>query len=225
MTQQINLNELEKKAYRSMFQDGLWDIFLGLMITGSALHPLLLDIGIPKPLNLFLMPLIAILIFYTGKKFITIPRMGQVKFGPKRQAAQKKLRIAVIFIVLVTWIILILAISRFSDIGPLEGLTGHLFIVILIILIITAPLCVVAYFLDFDRLYVYAVLFGMAFPFAELLYPYVGSPLQWVIPFGIIGGIGVVTGLVYLIQFVRKYPKIDFSDYHSQTTEGFDEAR
>ena len=25
----MNLKELEKKAYRSVFQDGLWDVFVG----------------------------------------------------------------------------------------------------------------------------------------------------------------------------------------------------
>jgi len=34
----FNLTEIEKKAYRSTFQDGLWDIFLGLLLLVRFLH-------------------------------------------------------------------------------------------------------------------------------------------------------------------------------------------
>ena len=37
MTQNINLKALEKKAWRSVFQDGLWDIFLGLLLMAFGL--------------------------------------------------------------------------------------------------------------------------------------------------------------------------------------------
>ena len=37
MTKNIDLNELERQAYRSNFADGLWDMFLGLMLFQSAL--------------------------------------------------------------------------------------------------------------------------------------------------------------------------------------------
>ena len=39
MTQNINLKALEKKAWRSVFQDGLWDIFLGLLLMAFGLRP------------------------------------------------------------------------------------------------------------------------------------------------------------------------------------------
>jgi len=48
MSQTINLKELERKAWRSVFQDGLWDIFLGLLLLAMAIGALLSDIGVPE---------------------------------------------------------------------------------------------------------------------------------------------------------------------------------
>lgn len=217
MSSQINLEELEKKAYRSMFEDGLWDISLGLMFLGGIFNPILAELGIPRPINSIITALVAILIFYFGKKHITIPRVGRVKFGPKRQAAQKKLRIAVIFFVIATWIVFLLSMTRAVNIRPDNTFS---WILSIDLLLITVPLGVIAYFLDFDRLYVYAVLYGTAFPFAEFLHSIVGTPLDGIIAYGITGGIGVLTGLVYLIRFMRKYPKIDVSDYPRVELEG-----
>ena len=65
---------------------------------------------------------------------------------------------------------------------------------------------VVAYFLDFTRLYIYAFLAGLGFFLTEVLYPFVGSPLDTLLPFGITGAAIVVIGLYYFIRFLKKYP-------------------
>ena len=88
------------------------------------------------------------------------------------------------------------------------------------LLLITAPLCVIAYLLDFDRLYAYAVLYGISFPIAELIHPYVGTPLDGLIVYGISSGIGFIVGLVYLIRFVRMYPKIEPRENQDPELEG-----
>jgi hypothetical protein len=211
----INLKELEKKAYRSMFQDGLWDLFLAIMFLGGAVNPIIRDmIG---PVSSAITPIFAFLVFYFGKKFITIPRLGHVKFGPKRQKAQKRLRIAIVFFVVITWAALLLVLTRTVALRPNNE---FIWVIAIEILFITIPLSVIAYFLDFDRLYAYAVLYGISYPIAEFLHPYVGTPLDGIIVYGISGGIGLVVGLLYLIRFVRMYPKIEPSEYHNLELEG-----
>ena len=37
MSTQLNLKEIERKAFRSTYQDGLWDLFFGLVVVGMAL--------------------------------------------------------------------------------------------------------------------------------------------------------------------------------------------
>lgn len=44
MSQNINLKELERKAWTSYFQDGLWDMYLGLQLLAWGLAPLLEEI-------------------------------------------------------------------------------------------------------------------------------------------------------------------------------------
>ena len=34
MVSDVNLKEIQRKVYMSFFQDGLWDVFLGLFILG-----------------------------------------------------------------------------------------------------------------------------------------------------------------------------------------------
>ena len=82
--------------------------------------------------------------------------------------------------------------------GLIEPLIVGLFL-------ITVPLSILAYFLEFHRLYVYAILFGLGFFNSELLYPFVGSPLDLFLSQGLIGIAVILIGLGHLIQFLRKY--------------------
>ncbi|MCJ7813777.1 hypothetical protein MUP95_10735 [bacterium] len=43
----LNLKELEKKAFRSYFEDGLWDIFVGIILLQFFVIPLYIsDLGL-----------------------------------------------------------------------------------------------------------------------------------------------------------------------------------
>jgi hypothetical protein len=100
MSTRINLKELERKAWRSVFQDGLWDIYLGFLLLTMGMGPVLpsLDTSVIWTLAMLLtFSVLAWLAFWAGKKFITTPRMGLVKFGPQRKAKLKKTR-AVLFL-------------------------------------------------------------------------------------------------------------------------------
>ena len=45
MQPEINLKELERRAWRSVFQDGLWDIYLGLLLMAMAILTLLVVVS------------------------------------------------------------------------------------------------------------------------------------------------------------------------------------
>ena len=87
MDSQLNLKELERKAFRSTYQDGLWDLTLGLIVIGMAFYTFRPDEGY-GPLNIvwFVVSFtLANLVLWAGKWFVTVPRMGQVTFGPLRK--------------------------------------------------------------------------------------------------------------------------------------------
>ncbi|MDH5684620.1 MAG: hypothetical protein OEZ20_09175, partial [candidate division WOR-3 bacterium] len=83
----IDLKEMEKKAWRTYFGDGIWDIYLGLIFIGMGFLAVLDKIGASELLRygqFGLLMSLGIIILTIGKKKITIPRLGYVEFGPKR---------------------------------------------------------------------------------------------------------------------------------------------
>jgi hypothetical protein len=94
MNNLFDLKRLEKKAFRATHQDGLWDIQMGGIVMSMAVLAYL-ETSDAFPLlqfSIFLLGLGAsFLIFWAGKKYVTIPRLGQVKFGPHRQRRKRTL--------------------------------------------------------------------------------------------------------------------------------------
>ena len=208
MAENIDLKSLEKKAYRAVFNDGVWDLFIGLIILSMGLSTLLGSLlNLPEFLNtiipVLVFNIIAFLVFYLGKKYITIPRIGFVEFGPKRKSKQQKLKIILFGFFIMNIILLFLPFTGLISNIQLEPLILAL---LLGMGVLTFPFCVVAYFLDFTRLYYYAFLAGIGFFLTELLYPIVGSPLNTFFSYGITGVTIVAIGLYYFIRFLKKYP-------------------
>ena len=202
MVENINLKELEKKAYKSTFQDGLWDLYFGLLFLGIGISPLLKQLGLPKPWYYFAIPIPAFLVLWAGKKYITIPRIGMVKFGARRESNKKKMRIILAIVLAVTAIVLLLTIARI--IPQLENsYAGPIGIAVFFMIVFW----VMAYYMDFSRLYYIAVLFAVSIPLAEILYDYVGTPLDGLIAFGSSGTIISIIGSIFLRRFLKKYPK------------------
>jgi len=165
MSQNVNLKELERKAWRSFYQDGLWDIFWGLMLLAMAISALLSDIGASEPVQLGIMialEALGILVLFVGKRRITVPRIGRVRFGPKRKRRLSKVRVVLAVSALVGAALFVA--------GPV--LTGKLSRSMTFEFILPAGWVVnclvvfslMAYFLDFSRLYLIGVLYALAVP-------------------------------------------------------------
>ena len=87
MSDQFDLKSIERRAFRSTFEDGLWDMYLGLVMAAMAVFMYRPASGY-SPLNIILAVLVTILaynLYRAGKRYITLPRMGQVRFGPIRK--------------------------------------------------------------------------------------------------------------------------------------------
>ncbi len=203
----MDLKALEKKAWRSVFQDGIWDIYFGLLFLGLAVASFGDIFGLPSELGSMIIILcwnsITVLFLILGKKFITIPRIGFVKFGTKRKKLKKRMLGFLIFNLILAFLFLFVNLSGIFERLNIGGLIEPL---VVGLLLITIPLSILAYFLEFHRLYIYAILFGLGFFNSELLFPLVGSPLDLFLSQGLIGIIVILIGSVFLIQFLRKYP-------------------
>lgn len=99
----LDLKRLEKKAFQSTHQDGLWDIYMGGILMSMAVLAYS-DTSDSFPLARFAIFLAGLaasgIFFWAGKKFLTAPRLGQVKFGPLRQRRKKTLALVLGGIVL-----------------------------------------------------------------------------------------------------------------------------
>jgi hypothetical protein len=219
MNEKLNLKELEKKAYKSTFQDGLWDIYFSLLIFTGALISVGGLIPLPESFNYFLILIpywiVDILILFFGKRYITVPRLGFVKFGERRKRNVKYLLIFTLFNVLLLIMILILPITGLYAIIELEKYISAL---LFGLGLIWFPLTIVAFILKFNRFYLYAIMGGLSFFGIEIVFPLVGEPLDSIIIFGLIGGIILIIGFSYLIKFLIKYPlpKTEEIEYESR---------
>ncbi|MFW9939518.1 MAG: hypothetical protein ACFFFT_00660 [Candidatus Thorarchaeota archaeon] len=201
MTENIDLKDLEKRAWRSTFQDGLWDIYMGLLFMGLGIYTIRQDNIFIAMVILILWVFGSFLVFYLGKRMITIPRMGFVKFGETRKSKKIKLSIFLSIMVLINIIFLFLRLF-----GLNINLNSFITMLSIGILFITLPICIVAYFLEFERLYAIAIMGGLCFPISELLRPIVGFPLNSILSFCIIGCVIVIWGFFYFIRFLKEYP-------------------
>lgn len=203
MGEAINLKDLEKKAWRSTFEDGLIDIYLGVMFfgvgTGSAFEVIFGEFY--NYIFMFLMVGLGIIILALGKKYITIPRVGFVKFGKQRKVRKAKsvLVLLINFVFLLTlWVVMGVSPGSLKLEPPLGGLIVGLFMII--------PLWAVAYFIQFKRLYFHAVLIGLTPFVTDVLEFFTNNVLSIILSFGILDSIIIATGVVFLVRFLKKYP-------------------
>ena len=62
-----------------------------------------------------------------------------------------------------------------------------------------------AYFIQFNRLYVYAIILGCGFFLADISSLIVPIPFNFLFSYLLLGGIIMVIGIIYLIRFIKKY--------------------
>jgi hypothetical protein len=206
VSQTINLKELERRAWRSVFQDGLWDIYLGLLLLAMAVWALLSDVGFSESWGMAIfigLEVLAVLVLWAGKKFITVPRMGRVKFGPKRKAKLSWVRVILFISVLVGAGVFVAALAmRTSRPGWLNGTFVFPAAWMVNAMVVFS---LGAYFLDFSRLYLIGVMYALAVPLDIVFRQLTDIDLSF-LAFGAPAMVILIIGLVMFTRFLREYP-------------------
>lgn len=187
MVQNLDLKQLQRKAWMSYFEDGLWDISMGLWMLTVAV--LLLTGNVWSTFML----LAAVLVMSVGKKLITTPRIGRVKFGSRRGVKHKKVMAVVgISVFALVWLLLALLRLHLPEVvlAPLFGICFAL------------VFGLIAHYMDFGRLYAYGLLLAISLALIEALDNAVGPTAL-----ALSGCIPLLIGLVMLVRFLWKYPK------------------
>jgi hypothetical protein len=199
MTYTLDLRQLERKAWKSVHQDGLLDIFCGLVLLqvgvslwiqhAAGYWTLVFGIAFNS---------LAVAGLIAGKKLITVPRMGRVEFGQIRKAKSLQLTILLSLAVLLGVALIMLSLT---DVVQLPGWAVPAALIAANMLFVFGML---GYFLDYPRLYIYGLLYAAAFPswvvlieLADIRFPVV-SVLS--------AAVMVLLGCKGLFQFTSRYP-------------------
>jgi hypothetical protein len=205
MNESIDLQKLERHAFRASFQDGMTDVMLGSVLAVMSMMPWLESLGIPR--------LVGYLIYFAVfgaiwaemkviKTQIVAPRLGTAVFSPARKNKIKQARRALIVMVAMTMLLVVLTVSGVLDslFGEFSEWSGYLFIGAIFVV----SLSLLAFFLDYPRLYAYGWFLAVMDPFSVWLAAQTG----WVFPTGatIFGMVIIVIGVLTFNRFLRQHP-------------------
>jgi len=195
MEQKINLKQLEKNTAAGIYQTGIIEIGIGLIFVISSLAMIFDDISYYLMVLYIVLPALFIVL---AKKYIADPRIGVYKLTSKRMRKRMKMMITVtaFLVIMVTLTIFGTANSVADFINPRWIISGIIFFICIAI----------AFFLDFDRMYIYAFLLTGAFYLSEEI-----RENSWLVSengyaYMLVSIILIVIGCVYLIRFLQKYP-------------------
>lgn len=203
MATNVSLKQVERRAWRSFFEDGLLDMYVGLMLMVLGARDLFTNLfgsGLPTFGAGLVLAVLAFLPYWAGKRFISVPRMGRAKFGAARKAKQTKAAFVYSVSVIAGVIILLMIMLGLSSSPPVwvQMLGARGFIALGVGGCMMLMFGLASYFTDYRRGYVIAVLYGLGFSGTTWL----GNPMILLLA----GGLIVLMGTVVFVRFLRKYP-------------------
>ncbi|MCP4581794.1 MAG: hypothetical protein GY839_09250 [candidate division Zixibacteria bacterium] len=194
----INLKKIERKAYLTYYQDGIWDIAMGL---GFLIIGIMVAFELASFVAIFAAVIAAMVsTLFKGKMSFTRSRIGQVEPSVSWKAKEKrqlKLLQIVGFISVVAGIFNFIAFTGHADWQTMIRNLG----LIPFGMVLSSIIFIVGALLGMKRFMIYAVLILGMFIYGH----YMGIPFfEYVI---LLGLIITISGVTVLVRFLRKYPK------------------
>ena len=187
MRPETDPKKIKRKVYMSFFQDGLWDIFLGLFLLGWGF-----TVWFDLP---WLPGAIFVGFFWLAlglKKKISYPRIGHATPTEQRN---RTLKIAIAGVVVLVAVIVLLPIVNRGEVQFLRNYFEFLFGSMIAIAV-----ALIGYWWRIYRWYLYAGMVFLFFVFNQW------SELSFNLIFIMPGGLITLCGLNILYRFLRKYP-------------------
>lgn len=202
MSKQISLKEAERKAFRTRYDDGLWDIFLGsyflMFVIALYLSPILGDLWS----SVVLLPfwLLVFLVILLIRKHVVTPRVGVVKFGLARKTKLAKFTVVMLVVNVIAFILGLVAAMSFGKVpGQMYSIGFGMALLI--------GFSMAAYFLDFNRLYIYGLLVGLSPLVGEWLWTHgYATHHGFPITFGTSSCIMIFVGLAIFVRLLHDNP-------------------
>jgi hypothetical protein len=209
MMQTVDMKNAEKQVFRlATFEDGLWEIYLGLFFTVMSFYSLTRELLGPA-LNAALV--LGICLFLVGlvwiaKKSITQPRLGRVKFGTRTQQKIRTASLVTWGLVIATFALMILGSRQLLNEPTWERLPqwfSDFDVDLFFALLIVATFSLIAYATGARRFYFYGLLLGVSNFMTTVLSVYNDVKFGW--PVALAGLIITAVGVSVLIRFFQDY--------------------
>jgi hypothetical protein len=213
----IDLKKLERKVWTSFYEDGIWDIYLGLLLSAIAVGAFFTDMGLTENYSIWGhigIVILAMFFLWFGKRLITLPRMGTVHFGPKGRARITKAQIILViscFLGLAAFMLVSSAISNVTIRQQTMDFIFPMFWVINMLVVFSLA----AFFLNYRRLFIIGLLYAMAVPADKILRQLLHIDLS-VIAFGVPALIILIMGFIVLARFLKKYPTLHEEEQNAE---------
>ena len=191
MNMDADLKKLVRRTYLAFFQDGLWDIFLGLFIIGWGLS-ILTDLA-------YLVGgwfICFYFIIWGIKRWLTYPRIGYVKLGDREKKIRMGISIVLGIMVLVG---IVFAIGFITDERP-QWIADYF------PLIFSGLLAVLVGGITWSFGVYRFLLYSMLIFIAGVVQHW--TDIEWAHSYIGAGVVIMLLGVIILIRFIQKYPKM-----------------
>jgi hypothetical protein len=200
-------NTLERKAWRRVFGDGLWDLYLGAVFANVAvwMAASLLGWSVGQTAVPFVGFLIVMLgVFRQAKPRITEPRVGYFKIASGR--ARPITRSAYVGVAVTVLLVAVTFIAGITGVPADVPFATTLFGIVALQMALMFGLA--AYALGVRRFFAYAALGAAGYVGSEALTAARGADHGWdiVAMFGLPAMAMLPIGTVLLVRFLRAYP-------------------
>lgn len=211
----LSLRAMEARSWKAWQQDGLFDMYFGILFLAIGVSALVEALGAPAPVRLATLVVLqfgGVLLFWLARRRYTTPRQGAVRFAPPRVRRTYTLRFALAACVL---LLAGLVASTALGLSPLHCFSqlGAYALPTAVAVVVGLPLVAIATFLQFPRVLVHAALFITAgFALTAAGHNFM-SPIPGAIAFGACGSTSFAIGTFYFVRFLRRVPE-RFSEVH-----------
>jgi hypothetical protein len=210
MSDITDLRQVQRRVFQLItFEDGLWDLLLGITFMFLAIYPVTRELLGPEWNLVLFLSLLALVVVgqLVLRHFVSRPRIG---YAQSRRSPKMRLLVIFTFVmVLITFGLVILTLlspgSGATSSEPIEVSTERSYTVELIVLLVMGGVfSAMGYLFGVTRLYFYGWMLG----FANLAFVYMEHNAGWTfaLPMAIAAGIIMFIGFVLLVRFLRKYP-------------------
>ncbi|MGB2965268.1 MAG: hypothetical protein WBB69_14905 [Anaerolineales bacterium] len=200
MSESINLKEIKRQVYLYYSEDGLADVAVGLVIFGFGVL-LLVDL----PAMVGLLGLIPFLVWYFGKQTLVIPRVGSIQMD--QEMKKRFVGFFTNLVILGAGVLVLYLVSKRTRPDLQFDFSLALFGFVLALGISSLGLA-----LKTNRFYLYALLVFLAMTVGEFLGRSIVAVDPYLIAVIAAGGIILITGIVVLFRFLKKYPVVVLED-------------